>query len=210
MTSTADKTAAVLERFGKTFAEELGIPLEKNTPSPLFRLLVFALLSSARINHQKSLSAARALAERGWNTAEKMAAATWRERTDTLNRSGYARYDESTSRMLGETAEHLLVQYRGDLRKLRERAGRDPATERKLLKQCKGIGDVGADIFFREIQPVWEELYPFADRRVLKAASRLGLGDCAEDLARRVDTRANFARLTAALVRVDLAKTYDF
>lgn len=51
-----------------------------------------------------------------------MAEATWRQRTDVLNRAGYARYDESTSRMLGDTAQLLLDRYRGDLRKLREEA----------------------------------------------------------------------------------------
>jgi len=67
-----------------------------------------------------------------------------------LNRAGYARYDESTSRMLGDTCALLLERYRGDLRKLREEAGHDPQRERALLKEFKGLGDVGVDIFSRE------------------------------------------------------------
>ena len=52
---------------------------------------------------------------------------------------------------------------------------------------------------------VWDELYPFADRRALHAASDLGLGNDAQTLARLVDP-PEFARLVAALVRCELGK----
>ncbi len=200
---------AVLDCCGRTFADELGIRIERNTPSPLFRLLCFALLSSTRIGHEIALHAARALVEHGWTTPKKMADATWAQRTRVLNRAGYARYDESTSRMLGDTSELLLERYRGDLRRLREEAERDPDAERRLLKEFKGIGDVGADIFFREAQVAWEELYPFVDARAKKAADRLGLGKDAGELRDLANGRHDFGRLVAGLVRVDLEKRYD-
>lgn len=201
---------ALLARHGRTFAEELGIDLAKGTPAPLFRLLVASILLSARIGHGIAVAAARALQEQGWTTAQKLGGATWAQRVRVLNRSGYARYDESTSRMLGDTCALLLDRYHGDLRRLRDEAGRDPKRERELLKQFKGIGDVGVDIFFREAQVAWDELYPFADRRVLQAAQRLGLGGDAKALARLVDGDGReFARLTAALVRVGLERDYD-
>jgi hypothetical protein len=200
--------AALLERHGRTYAQELGIALERGTPSVLFRWLCASLLLSARISAETAMQAARALTRRGWTTAPKMAGASWEERTRTLNQAGYARYDESTSRMLGDTADMLLDKYRGDLRKLRERAERDPGRERTLLKECKGIGDVGADIFCREAQIAWDELFPFADRRALETAARLGLEDDAERLARRV-SRNDYPRLLAALVRAGLARDLD-
>lgn len=199
--------SALLDRHGRTFASELQVDIGRNTPSPLFRLLCFALLASTRISADIAMKAARALADQGWTTAQKMAAATWRERTDILNRAGYARYDESTSRMLGDTAELVLDRYKGDLRKLREHAGCEPRAERRLLKECKGIGDVGADIFMREAQAAWDEIYPFADRLALKASRRLELGDDAETLARQVE-RADYPRLVAALVRTQLTHDY--
>lgn len=195
---------ALLERHGRTYASELGIDLERNTPSVLYRWLCAATLLSARINADAAVQAARALAEQGWTSAQKMADATWEQRTRTLNQAGYARYDESTSRMLGDTAQMLLEKYGGDLRRLRDAAERDPGRERALLKECKGIGDVGADIFCREAQIAWDELFPFADRRALDAAGRLGLEDDAEKLARRV-SRKDYPRLLAALVRTRLA-----
>ena len=201
---------ALLERHGRTFADELGIDVAAGTPSPLFRLLVASILFSARIGHRIAVAAARALADQGWTTPRKLAEATWRQRVRVLNGAGYARYDESTSRMLGDTCALLLERYRGDLRRLREQAERDPRRERALLKEFKGIGDVGVDIFFREAQVVWEELYPFADRRALRAAERLGLGGEVRSLARLVDGDAGeFATLTAALIRVRLERDYD-
>ena len=200
--------AALLERHGRTYAHELGIDLERDTSSVLFRWLCASLLLSARISADLAMEAAGALAKQGWTTAAKMAEATWEQRTRTLNQAGYARYDESTSRMLGDTADMLLDKYQDDLRKLRAAAERDPARERALLKDCKGIGDVGADIFCREAQIVWDELFPFADRRALETARRLGLEDDAGRLARRVP-RNDYARLLAALVRTGLAKDVD-
>jgi endonuclease III len=199
---------ALMDRHGRTFSRELGVDLGKNTPSPLFRWLCFSMLASARINSDIAMAAAKALAQAGWTTADKMADSTWRERTDTLNHAGYARYDESTSRMLGDTVAMLLDEYGGDLRQLRERAARDPKQERKLLKQCKGVGDTGASIFMREVQASWAELYPFADKMALKAAGRLDLGDDARALARRVE-RKEYPRFVAALIRTALARDYD-
>lgn len=200
---------AVLDRHGRTFAKELGIDVAKQTPSGLFQLLVFAMLSSTRISADLAMRAAKALNKARWTTPKKMAEATWRQRVTVLNRSGYARYDESTSRMLQATCDLLLEEYGGDLRKLREAADRDPEQQRKLIKQFKGIGDAGADIFFREVQLAWDELYPFADKRMLKAAGRLDLGDSAGRLKRRVDSREDFVRLAAGLVRVDLDNDYE-
>ncbi len=202
-------TNLILEKYGRTFSQELGIHIEKNTPAPLFRLLVFALLSSTRIGHKAALSAAKALSKKGWNTPHKMAQATWRQRTDVLNQAGYARYDESTARMLGQTSDMLLKEYKGDLRRLREQAGRNPDRERKQLKKFKGIGDVGVDIFFRETQAVWNELEPFADKRAMKAAKRLGLGENVPELQKNVK-KDDFTRFVAGLVRIELEKDYGY
>lgn len=201
--TTKDKVDDLLERHGTTFCEELGIRIEAGTPSALFQWLTACLLFSAPIGHEQATRAARALYKAGWRTAQKMSEATWEERVKVLNANGYARFDERTSRMLQDASDHLLAEYRGDLRRLREAADQDPADERKRLKVVKGIGDVGVDIFFREVQGVWDELYPFVDKLALKAAARRKLGEDAETLAGRV-SREDFPRLLSALVRAEL------
>ena len=199
---------ALLKEHGLTFCAELGIPIGRGTPSPLFRWLCACLLMSARISTEIAIAAARALSDKGWTTPQKMAAATWGDRVKVLNRAGYARYDESTSRMLGETCAILIETYGGDLRRLREAAGRDPEQERKLLKAFKGMGDVGVDIYFREVQTAWDEVYPFADKRALQAAGKLGLPEDAKGLARLAPGK-EFPRLVAALVRLKRADDFQ-
>lgn len=202
------RVAEILHLYGLPYAKELGLDLSRNKPATLFRWLCASLLFSARISSKQAMKAARALSDAGWTTPEKLAKSTWQQRVRVLNRSGYARYDESTSRMLGETANDLIEQYRGDLRKLRSKAGCDPRAERMLLRKFKGVGDVGVSIFFREVQEAWPELYPFADTKALSAAKRLGLGKSAVELSRLVD-RQDYVPLIAGLVRVDLGKHYD-
>jgi endonuclease III len=198
---------ALLERHGTTFAEEIGIKLGRAGPSPLFRLLCASLLLSARISGDLAVAAARALADQGWTTPGKLADATWAQRTRVLNRSGYARYDERTSRMLEAAARHLIDEYGGDLRRLRDAAERDPARERELLTDFKGIGNVGADIFLREAQRAWSELRPYFDERALASARKLDLPDDPAGLE-RLAPRGDTARLAAALVRAGLAKDH--
>ncbi|MCX2723948.1 hypothetical protein [Roseibium salinum] len=200
---------SVLRRYPHSFADELHMDLSSNTPSPLYQWLIASLLFSTRIAAPQAAKAAEALFAEGWRTPEKMAATTWEERVKVLNRSGYARYDESTARYIADTTQLLLDEYKGDLRRLRDDADKDPARERTLLKEFKGIGDVGVDIFFREVQLAWDELYPFADRKALDTARDLGLGDDAEALARLVGKKRDLPRLLSGLVHVSLAKEAD-
>ena len=208
MASHDDIVRALLARHGRTFAEELRIDVGRGTPSVLFRLLCMAALMSARIDSRIATEAARNLARRGWRSPRKLAGSTWEQRVRALNDAGYTRYQERTATMLGDLTEHLLERWKGDLRRLRDEAGRDEKAERRLLKEFKGVGDVGVDIFFREVQVVWDELVPFADRRALDAAGRLGLP---KDPSRilRLSGRPDFPRLVAALVRVELDDAYD-
>ncbi len=199
---------AVLEYHGTTYAEEVGLHVERNTPSELFQLLVLALLLSARIAAGNAVEAATALRKAGLTTPRKMAEATWQARVDVITWHGYKRYDERTSTMLGDSAALLLERYRGDLRHLREAAGFDVRREWTLLQEFKGIGKVGADIFLREAQGAWEEAYPYADSKILDAAEKLGLPPDPAQLAALVP-REVFPRFTSALIRTALKRDYD-
>jgi len=200
--------AALLERHGRTFADELGIDLASPGPPELFRLVCFALLSSARISADLARRGTRALTDAGWSTAQAMAEASWEDRARVLNQSGYARYDERTSTMLGQSSDLLLERYDGDLAQLREAAERKPRREKALLQELSGIGPVGADIFLREAQACWEELRPYLDRRARNAAGALGLPRDPGELA-ELAPDGNVARLVAALIRTSLAKDTD-
>jgi hypothetical protein len=72
-----DTARALLERHGRTFADELGIDIARNTFAVLFRLLSASMLMSARIRSQTAVDAARSLAKRGWRSPHKLAESTW-------------------------------------------------------------------------------------------------------------------------------------
>lgn len=199
---------ALLDKHGRTFASELSADLARNTPAPLFQLLCLALLTSAPVQADIAMRGAKALIDAGWTTPQKMRASSWRQRVTALNRAGYARVDEKTATQLAELVDTLHSEYGDDLRKVRQRADSDVNDARKALKVFKGIGTVGADIFLREVQTVWPEFHPFADKAALAAAGKLALPTRTQDLAGLVK-QDEFARLVAALVRSHLAKDFD-
>ena len=101
--SHEDTVHVLLERHGTTYAQDAGIEL-RDTPAPLFQLLVLANLLSARIGAKVAVASARELFTAGYRTPERMRAASWRQRVQALGRGGYKRYDERTSTMLGDGA----------------------------------------------------------------------------------------------------------
>ncbi|OEJ97396.1 HhH-GDP family DNA glycosylase [Streptomyces thermolilacinus] len=192
----------LLGEHGRTYAEEAGIRL-RDTPQPLYELLVLSHLLSARIRAATAVEAARALFDAGMRDARRMRDATWQQRVDALGRGGYRRYDERTSTQLGDAAELVLDRYGGDLRRLREEAGGDPDRLRELLREVPGIGPAGADIFLREVQGVWPDVAPCLDGKALDGARRLELPADPGKLARLV-RKEELPSLAAALVRAAL------
>ncbi|MFG3151763.1 endonuclease [Streptomyces sp. NPDC048219] len=188
----------------QTYAEEAGIRL-KDTPQPLYRLLVLAHLLSARIRRSIAVATARALDEAGLGDPRRMAGARRQERVDALGRGGYRRYDERTATQLGDGAGLLIERWGGDLRRLRKEADGEVPELRRLLQEFPGVGPAGADIFLREAQRVWPEAAPCLDRKALQGARRLGLP---EDAGRLLELagRTEPAVLAAALVRAAVDK----
>ncbi|MFE6870086.1 endonuclease [Kitasatospora sp. NPDC057692] len=198
-----ETVAALLERFGRTYAEEAGITL-RDTPAPLYRLLVLTTLSSVRIGAGLAVAAARELSAAGLRTPTAMADSHWQARVDALGRAHYVRYDESTATALGRGAELLIDRWHGDLRRLCDEAVGDPARIADLLREFPRIGPVGAGIFCREAQAVWPTLRPFFDDRALHAAAELGLPHTPAALA-DLAVPHDLARLAAALTRASLS-----
>ncbi|ONI75176.1 endonuclease [Actinosynnema sp. ALI-1.44] len=196
--------AKLLDVAGETYAEQAGIRLA-DKPSPLYRLLVLSVLLSTRIKADIAVAAAAELGKAGMRTPEKMRAATWQQRVDALGRAHYVRYDESTATALGDGAQLLLDEYKGDMRGLRKAADGDAGALHGLLRKFPRLGPVGADIFCREAQGVWPELRPYFDRKTLDGAKRIGLPGDASALAKLVKGD-DVGRLAAALVRVSLDK----
>ncbi len=195
---------ALVEKCGRTYAEEAGIRL-KDTPQPLYQLLVLSLLLSARIRASVAVAAARALFDHGMRTPRTMVDATWQQRVDALGEGHYRRYDERTATQLGEGAQLVLDTWRGDLRRLREDADGDRDRLMEGLRRVPGIGPAGADIFVREVQSLWPETGPWLGAKALQGAERLGLPTAPGKLAQAARGHDD-ARFAAALVRAALDK----
>lgn len=197
--------SALLDRYGRTYAEDAGIRLA-DKPAPLYQLLVLATVLSARISAEIALRAAQELFAAGYTTPKAMREASWQDRVDALGRAHYKRYDERTATMLGNGAGLLDERWGGDLRKLRDEADGDAKRITSLLEEFPGIGPSGAGIFLREVQAVWPSVSPYLDDRVIEGARRIGLPADVTELAGLAGSGKDLARLAAALIRVSLSK----
>lgn len=84
---------------------------------------------------------------------------------------------------------------------------------RGILTKIKGIGPGVVSVFLRRVQGDWEEVFPYADDRGLKAAVQFGLiseGEGAEKLSGTVGgDRGKMVRLLDVLVGLGLEKKID-
>ncbi|MCV7279062.1 endonuclease [Mycolicibacterium flavescens] len=191
----------LLERAGTTYAQQAGIRLA-DKPMPLFQLLTLCMLASKPIDAEIAVAAARELFDAGIRTPKAVTEAERAAVIRAFGRAHYVRYDESSATRLGDIAATAIEEYGGDLRRLDGVEHRDVATLTASLKQFKGIGDTGADIFLREVQDTWTWVRPYFDDRTMSAARELGLPSAAEELAALAPRRN--ADLAGALVRVSL------
>ena len=188
----------LLKAAGTTYAEEAGIRIN-DKPMPLFQLLVLCMLASKPIDATTAMRAARELFKTGLRTPKAVLASDRRTMISAFGRAHYVRYDESSATRLTDIAEAVRADYSGDLREIARRSQHDIRSAARMLKQFKGIGDTGADIYLREVQDVWTWARPYFDARATSAAKGLGLPADPKKLA-ALAPRAN-ARLAAALVR---------
>jgi endonuclease III len=191
----------LLDVAGTTYAAQARITMS-DKPMPLFQLLVLCMLASKPIDADIAMAAARELFKAGLRTPKAVQAADRQTMIRAFGRAHYVRYDESSATRLAEMADSVRDDYAGDLRQLADRSGHDVAAAKRMLKQFKGIGDTGADIYLREVQDVWTWVRPYFDDRATGTAKQLGLP--AEPAKLGSLAPQSNARLAAALVRASL------
>lgn len=192
---------ALLDRYGPTLADEAEIRL-RDSPNVLFQAFQLGLLLDARVHPDEAVRTLVDLRGRRWATTSGMLDAPHDEIVGVLTDHGYPEGDASRIAVtMSDAALHLEDDHGGDLGGLRKVAGRDPDQERELLRRFAKIRDKGIDGFFREVQVLWQELVPSADKETLDAARRLGLGEDAAALRDLAGDDERFVRLADALLR---------
>jgi hypothetical protein len=197
---------------GRGLAEAWGFRVTNN-PANLFQLLYLSILLRPRGDYQKAMNTALALRDRGWDSPARMARALQADRFRLIRDVSHRRDAQEVAAVLGDLARTVSERYRGDLRRLRTESRQDPHRIRAQLVELPGVDDDVVDLFFREVQAIWPEVAPSADRRALTAARRLGLGRSPAELAALAGGRESerLAWLVGALARVELEKRYgDF
>ncbi|MCI4061112.1 hypothetical protein MRQ36_00410 [Micromonospora sp. R77] len=211
MSSIEEKKRLVrrLAGDGRGFAEQYGFRVVNN-PSHLFQVLYLSVLLGRRGDFRRAVAAADALRANGWDSAARLAGSLHADRVRVLREAGRRGDVDGLADVLGDLARTVVERYRGDLRRLRTEAHQDAARERRLLTDLPGVDDQVVELFLREVQAVWREVAPVADRRALVAARRLGLGRSAADLAGLAGSGESerLSWLVGALARVDLEKRY--
>lgn len=202
------KLDKLLKVHGKIPLSDSGLSEpQKSTAATVLAHILNAMLTSARISHVLAAKSVRRLIEANYHDLETLAKNTWEERTQVLTEGGYTRYREKTATALGELAELISSKYDGDLNKLREVAGDDPQRIRELVKEVKGLGEVGVNIFQDTVQILWPSMAPYIDPRSLDTAEGLGIGRDVDALWQGVGKDASrMAMLCQALTTLRLEK----
>ncbi len=181
MENVKNKIEKLLSAFGGKFSRELGIDLSKGESKEIFKWFLASKLFGARIGTKIAIKTYGEFERRGVLSPERILETGWDGLVRILDDGGYARYDFSTATKLLEIMEDLIKDYDGDLNKLHQRAKDEEELEVLLKGLGKGIGDVTANIFLRELRNVWTKARPEPAGFVVLAARNLGFVKPAED-----------------------------
>ncbi|KAH0290422.1 hypothetical protein KCU62_g3600, partial [Aureobasidium sp. EXF-3399] len=159
-----------------------------------FEELVCAVILSRPISHKLGLRSIRTIlnAPYSFTTPAAITSAGKEKRYQALT-DAKTQHKDKTAEQIGLVADvvaHKFAKNDTDtsLDKLREQASHGWDMERDLLQEnIKGVGKTGLDIFFRRVQWLWPEAYPFVDEKSSRGIEKLGLPKHPDELAKVLD-----------------------
>ena len=138
---------------GTHIAEDLGIHLSSKTEEELFKWFLLCLLYGKPIRQQVAERAFLTFAAARLLNPDAILRAGWDELVRLLDEAHYVRYDFSTATKLHHICKDLKERC-GTLTNLLAQS----KTPRELfarLQEFKYIGPKTAEIFLREVRPIW-------------------------------------------------------
>jgi hypothetical protein len=170
---SSDASALVsrlVETLGGRFSVEMGIDVDRGDDE-VERWLLAATLFGTRISTTIAVRTYRLMAEDGVRSLADVAARSWQQLVELLDRGGYARYDARTATRLRELAAAV---HRLGIAALRKG---DLDETRAALDALPGWGAVTVALFLRELRGLWPGVDPPLDERAAAAAQHVGLLD---------------------------------
>jgi endonuclease III len=134
-------------------SESLGIRLSSKEEEELFKWFLVCLLFGKPIQRQVAERAFQVLAAARLVSPDAILRAGWDELVRLLDEAHYVRFDFSTATKLLHVAQELKERY-GTLTKLLAQS-KTPRELSARLQEFKYIGTKTAEIFLREVRPVW-------------------------------------------------------
>jgi endonuclease III len=135
------------------YAQELGIDLASKQEGEYFKWFLACLLFGKPIQQEVAQRTYGEFVKEGLTTPEAILEAGWDRLVEVLDRGHYVRYDFSTATKLLETSRTLKEHY-GTLTDLFNQSKTlDELSSR--LQKFKGIGPKTAEIFLRDIAPIF-------------------------------------------------------
>ncbi|KAJ4987569.1 endonuclease iii-like protein [Stagonosporopsis vannaccii] len=150
-----------------------------------FEELLCAVVLSRPISHRLGLRTIRTILNPPYKFTD----------VETIKAAGaeniHQALDDARTQHKGKTTEEIELiaevvannDWHNDLQKLREQTQNTVQEEREVLQSSiKGLGKTGLDIFYRRIQWLWTEAFPFVDVRTQDSLGKLGLPKKADEV----------------------------
>lgn len=155
-----------------------------------FEELLCAVILSRPISHRLGLRAIRTILNPPYEFKD----------ADSIKAAGaeniHQALDDARTQHKGKTTEEIELiaeavadnNWGNDLEKIRKQAKNAVDRERENLRaSVKGLGQTGLDIFYRRIQWLWDEAFPFVDERTQKSLEKLGLPNKPDELVHLIE-----------------------
>lgn len=179
------------------YSEELGIDLQLSTDDELFKWLLATVLFGGPVSQDVARKTFRTFQKYRLTDPAGIREAGWSFLVHPVMREGgYVRHDGVAASNVLELCGTLQEYYQGSLSQLHDAAEDADDLERRLTA-LRGMGPVSANIFLRELRPVWEKADPEPLPVVIEMAKKYKL-----DLAILDRKQPDFARVESALIRL--------
>jgi endonuclease III len=138
---------------GTHIAEDLGIHLSSKAEEELFKWFLVCLLFGKPIRQQVAMRAFLTFVTARLLKPDAILGAGWDKLVRLLDEAHYVRYDFSTATKLLHICKDLKERY-GTLTNLLAQS-KTPRELSARLQEFKSIGPKTAEIFLREVRPIW-------------------------------------------------------